>query len=68
MDWLETTEFLLKQFRKRKQELSALLASGVAKDYPQYQRIVGEITGLEFAEQEILDLHKRMRVEHEDGE
>jgi len=68
LDWLETTEFLLKQYRKRKQELSALLASGGAKDYPQYQRIVGEITGLEFAEQEILDLHKRMRVEHEDGE
>jgi hypothetical protein len=68
LDWLETTEFLLKQYRKRKQELSVLLASGGAKDYPQYQRIVGEITGLEFAEQEILDLHKRMRVEHEDGE
>ena len=45
-----------------------MLASGGAKDYPQYQRIIGEITGLEFAEQEILDLHKRMRVEHEDGE
>jgi|TARA_Y100001951_G_C11250365_1_gene245992 hypothetical protein len=68
LDWLETTEFLLKQYRKRKQELSDMLASGGAKDYPQYQRIVGEITGLEFAEQEILDLHKRMRVEHEDGE
>jgi len=68
LDWLETTEFLLKQYRKRKQELSDMLTSGGAKDYPQYQRIVGEITGLEFAEQEILDLHKRMRVEHEDGE
>lgn len=68
MDWLETTEFLLKQYRKRKQELSGMLASGGAKDYPQYQRIVGEITGLEFAEQEILDLHKRMSIEDEDSE
>ena len=68
MDWLETTEFLLKQYRKRKQELSDMLAGGSAKDYAQYQRIVGEYSGLEFAEQEILDLHKRMQIEDEDSE
>jgi hypothetical protein len=67
LDWLETTEFLLKQYRKRRQELSDMLAGGSAKDYAQYQRIVGEITGLEFAEQEILDLHKRMQIEDEDS-
>jgi hypothetical protein len=67
LDWLETTEFLLKQYRKRKQELSDMLVSGSAKDYAQYQRIVGEYSGLEFAEQEILDLHRRMQIEDEDS-
>ena len=66
MDWLETTEFLLKQHRKRKAELSDMLAAGSAADYEQYQRIVGEISGLDFAEREILDLHKRMKIEDED--
>ena len=45
-----------------------MLAGGSAKDYAQYQRIVGEYSGLEFAEQEILDLHKRMQIEDEDSE
>ena len=66
MDWLEATEFLLKQNRKRKVELSEMLASGGAADYAQYQRIVGEISGLDFAEREILDLHKRMKIDDED--
>ena len=66
MDWLETTEFLLKQYRKRKTELSETLAAGGAGDYEQYQRIVGEISGLDLAEREILDLHKRMKIEDED--
>ena len=65
MDWLETTEFLLKQYRKRRTELSEVLAAGGAADHEQYQRIVGEISGLDFAEREILDLHKRMRIEDE---
>tara|TARA_R100001594_G_scaffold35852_2_gene65446 strand:+ start:1047 stop:1253 length:207 start_codon:yes stop_codon:yes gene_type:complete len=66
MDWLEATEFLLKQYRKRKVELSEMLAGGGAADYEQYQRIVGEISGLDFAEREILDLHKRMKIDDED--
>ena len=44
-----------------------MLVSGSAKDYAQYQRIVGEYSGLEFAEQEILDLHRRMQIEDEDS-
>ena len=67
MDWLETTEFLLKQYRKRKSEISGILASGGASDYDHYQRLVGEHSGLEFAEQEILDLHRRMKIEDEDN-
>ena len=40
------------------------VASGQAKDYAEYQRICGEIKGLLFAKQEILDLKQTM--EHSD--
>jgi hypothetical protein len=36
------------------------VASGQAKDYAEYQRICGEIKGLLFARQEILDLKQKM--------
>ena len=36
------------------------IASGQAKDYSEYQRICGEIKGLLFARQEILDLKQKM--------
>lgn len=40
------------------------VASGQAKDYAEYQKICGEIKGLLFAKQEILDLKQNM--EHSD--
>jgi hypothetical protein len=40
------------------------VASGQAKDYAEYQKICGEIKGLLFAKQEILDLKQTM--EHSD--
>jgi hypothetical protein len=36
------------------------VTSGQAKDYAEYQRICGEIKGLLFAKQEILDLKQKM--------
>jgi len=40
------------------------VTSGQAKDYAEYQKICGEIKGLLFAKQEILDLKQNM--EHSD--
>ena len=40
------------------------VTSGQAKDYAEYQKICGEIKGLLFARQEILDLKQTM--EHSD--
>jgi len=40
------------------------VSSGQAKDYAEYQKICGEIKGLLFAKQEILDLKQNM--EHSD--
>jgi len=36
------------------------IGSGQAKDYPEYQKVCGEIKGLLFARQEILDLKRKL--------
>jgi len=51
---------LLRKFRERKEALTQTLASGSIENFEQYQRIVGEIAGLNFAEQEIQTLHSNM--------
>ena len=66
MDWLAATEFLLKQSRKRQEELKNTLSVGGVRNFEQYQRIVGEIAGLNFIENEIIGLHKRMDTPDED--
>ncbi len=66
MDWLTATEFLLKQSRKRQEELKNTLSVGGVRNFEQYQRIVGEIAGLNFIENEIIGLHKRMEAPDED--
>ena len=66
MDWLTATEFLLKQSRKRQEELKDTLVSGGVADYVQYQRLVGEIAGLIFIENEIIGLHRRMETPDEE--
>ena len=60
MDFIKYSEFLLRKFRERQNDLTQSLAAGGAQDYVQYQRIVGEISGLNFAEQEITTLHGNM--------
>ena len=66
MDWLTATEFLLKQSRKRQKELKDTLSVGRVRNFEQYQRIVGEVAGLNFIENEIIGLHKRMETPDED--
>ncbi len=65
MDWLTATEFLLKQSRKRQEELKNTLSVGGVRNFEQYQRIVGELSGLNFIENEIIGLHKRMETPDE---
>ena len=60
MDYILATEHLLRKYRERKEALTQTLASGSIEDFQQYQRIVGEIAGLSFAEQEIQTLHSNM--------
>ena len=46
--------------------LEETLASGGVANHEQYQRVVGEISGLRSAEQEIIDLQKNMEKEVDD--
>tara|TARA_A100001515_G_C4524121_1_gene194558 strand:+ start:215 stop:415 length:201 start_codon:yes stop_codon:yes gene_type:complete len=66
MDFIKYSEFLLRKFRERQEDLTQSLAAGGAQDYVQYQRIVGEISGINFAEQEITALHGRMEDVEDD--
>jgi len=60
MDYIVATEHLLRKIRERKEALSQTLATGSIENFEQYQRIVGEIAGLNFVEQEIQTLHSNM--------
>jgi|TARA_R110000824_G_scaffold49317_3_gene138379 hypothetical protein len=66
MDFIKYSEFLLRKLRERQQDLTQTLAAGGAQDFVQYQRIVGEISGLNFTEQEITALHGRMEDVEDD--
>jgi|TARA_E500000318_G_C3551096_1_gene208936 molybdate-binding protein len=60
MDYIKVAEHLLQKIRKRKEDLSQTLATGSVQDFEQYQRIVGEIAGLNIAEQEIQTINSNM--------
>jgi|TARA_Y100000034_G_scaffold41512_1_gene51062 molybdate-binding protein len=60
VDYIVATEHLLRKIRERKDALSQTLAAGSIEDFIQYQRVVGEIAGLSFVEQEIQTLHSNM--------
>ena len=57
MDFIRFSEHLLKQIRERQEVLKTTLASGNAQDFDQYRFIVGQISGLNFAEQELVALN-----------
>ena len=60
MDFIKVMEHLLQKIRKRKEDLSQTLATGSVQDFEQYQRVVGEIAGLNIAEQEIQTVQSNM--------
>jgi hypothetical protein len=57
---MDASDVLVDELDKKVQKLRDWLGGGQAKDYPDYQRICGEIRGLLFAKQEILDLKQKM--------
>lgn len=51
-----TLELLRKKIREDMNNYADDTATGRAEDYPAYQRLVGKIEGLAFAERHLLDL------------
>lgn len=52
-------DYLLIKLREKKADIHKFLASGQAKDHADYRQLCGNLRGLEFAEELILDLAKR---------
>ena len=59
-------ELLSSKLATRVQEVSESLASGAAKDYAEYQRLCGLVTGLLTAQREIQDLAQKLKDNDED--
>jgi hypothetical protein len=58
MDQPDLAALLQKRLREFMNEGADHLATGGAKDYAEYQRMVGRIDGIALAERELLDLVK----------
>lgn len=56
MEYIDLVRKFLKLVRNREEQLTKTLKSGSIQDHEQYQRVVGEISGLSFAEFTIKDL------------
>jgi hypothetical protein len=56
VEYIDLVRKFLKLVRDREEQLTETLKSGSIQDYKQYQRIVGELSGLSFAEFTIKDL------------
>jgi hypothetical protein len=57
---MNVLETIIDHIEKRVKNLEEWLGSGQAKDYPEYQRMVGEIQGLLSAMQYTSDLKQNM--------
>lgn len=63
---MDASDVLVDELDKKIEGKKVWVASGQAQDYPEYQRICGEIRGLLLARQEILDL--KYKLENSDNE
>jgi hypothetical protein len=63
---MNALDVLIEQIADKVEQLKDWLGSGQAIDFQEYQRIAGEIKGLLFCRQNILDLKQKM--EHSDDE
>jgi hypothetical protein len=65
MGYTTPLDYVESKLNERRDQMKETLASGVVKDYAEYQRLCGVISGLDFAIQTILDLAKRLEREDE---
>jgi len=56
MDYVYLTQKILKNIRARQEELIEVVKTGSVQDWNQYNKVIGELSGLSFTENVILDL------------
>ena len=56
MDYVYLTQKILKDIRARQEELIEVVKTGSVQDWNQYNKVIGELSGLSFAENVISDL------------
>ena len=61
----QTLQYIVSKLDEQREELEDSLGEGVAKDYPEYQKLCGIIRGLNIAKQVVSDLADRMEKENE---
>ena len=66
MDVVDFARHIYKRLREREQDIADALASGSAKDWEQYQSLVGEIRGLTYAREEFRALLEKNADDVED--
>jgi hypothetical protein len=54
---------VLKEIEERRDVLAQTVVSGAAKDFDEYRNLCGEIRGLSFAFNHIIDLQKKLQEE-----
>ena len=59
---LNAAQYLRKLIRERMNEVTDNLATGSARNFPDYRHDVGVIEGLAWAERELLDLVERIEA------
>lgn len=65
MSYNTPLDYIVSKLNERREQLKETLASGVVKDYAEYQRLCGVISGLDYATQTTLDLAKRLEKDDE---
>lgn len=62
----QVLELLHRKIEEERKALVENLGDGVAKDYAEYQRLCGVVTGLLTAQREIQDLAKNLKETEDD--
>ncbi|CAB4134625.1 hypothetical protein UFOVP274_6 [uncultured Caudovirales phage] len=58
--------YLIKQVDDKCDQIQESLASGAAKDFPEYKAMAGEVKGLLSAKRMIIDLQERLKESDDD--
>ena len=66
MDVVDFAKYMYKMLKDREQEIATSLAYGSARDWDQYQSLVGEIRGLAYAREEFKALLEKTADDVED--